>query len=201
MDESCFARSGIINIHGERVWSESWYSLISPTVVTVFHPPMGSNFRWLGPHMLPAWVSGCSYLNFVQSHLSGLLEDVSFNAYFHMWFQHNGASPHYSYEVCLWLSKNYPSCWIGCRCEVPVSWLASSPDLNPLQFFLCRYLKFKFCASQLILERNYVIRSNICKWNKEYALNLQMLESLFIMQSWFVCPWTCRQFRAPPVRK
>jgi hypothetical protein len=37
-----------------------------------------------GPHTLPARVSGCDYLNFLRTHLSGILEDVPFNMSSHV---------------------------------------------------------------------------------------------------------------------
>jgi hypothetical protein len=46
-----------------------------------FQQPVGINFGdcLKGPHNLPAQVSGHDYLNFLQTHLS-VLVDVSFNA-------------------------------------------------------------------------------------------------------------------------
>jgi hypothetical protein len=44
------------------------------------------------------------------------------------------------------LSENYPECWIGRRREAPVSWPRHSPDLNPIDIFLLRYLKIKVYA-------------------------------------------------------
>jgi hypothetical protein len=36
---------------------------------------------------------------FIQTHLSGLLEDVSINKHLRLWFQHDGAAQQYSYLV------------------------------------------------------------------------------------------------------
>jgi hypothetical protein len=80
---------------------------------------------WTGilcPQSLPAQVSGYDYLNFLQTYLSGLVEDVSYITHVHM-FQRDGVSPHNSCEVHPWLSENCPGCSIRCRREAPVSWL------------------------------------------------------------------------------
>jgi hypothetical protein len=45
----------------------------------------------ISPHILPARDSGCNYLNFVGTHLSGLLETVSLIMRLHAWCQRNSA--------------------------------------------------------------------------------------------------------------
>jgi hypothetical protein len=39
---------------------------------------------------------------------------------FHLYFKHDGAIPHFSQEVCQWLSENYPGCWAGRGRDAPV---------------------------------------------------------------------------------
>jgi hypothetical protein len=53
----------------------------------------------IGSHILPSRVCGRDCLKFLQTHLSGLLEDVSFNTRLHMLFRHDCAAPHYSREA------------------------------------------------------------------------------------------------------
>jgi hypothetical protein len=72
-------------------------------------------------------VAVITLISFTHTHSSGLLEDMSFKTHLHTWFHNNGAPPHYSHEVCQWLSKNYPECWIGCGHEAPVF---QFPDLH-----------------------------------------------------------------------
>jgi hypothetical protein len=86
------------------------------------------------------WVDGHSYLNFLHTLLSALLKHVSLNTHLCICFQHEDAPPHYSYYVCQRLSKNYPRRWIGCGSEVPLTWPACSPDLNPVGIFEDRSL-------------------------------------------------------------
>jgi hypothetical protein len=77
----------------------------------------------IGPHKLPALVSGRDDLNFVRAHLSGLLEDVSFNTSSHMRCQHNHPPPCYSHEVHPRFSDNYPGRFTVCGREGQVSGL------------------------------------------------------------------------------
>jgi hypothetical protein len=61
--------------------------------------------------------------------------------------QHDVAPPHYSCEVCQWLSENYAGRWIGLGRDATFSWPARSPDFNPLDLFVSGYLKTKVYAS------------------------------------------------------
>jgi hypothetical protein len=54
----------------------------------------------------------------------------------HMWYMHDGASPHFVRIVTQHL---FGEQWIGRG--GPVSWPARSPDLNPLDLLLWRHLK------------------------------------------------------------
>jgi hypothetical protein len=84
----------------------------------------------------PAWISGHDHFGFLRIRLNGPAVDVSFRARLHIWFQHDGAPPHCSSEVCQWLFENYPGHWIRRGREAPVSCPARSPDLNPIYLFL-----------------------------------------------------------------
>jgi hypothetical protein len=62
--------------------------------------------------------------------LSVLLEDVPLATKEHMWYQHDGALPHYERRVHnlidgRWISRGGP-----------IHWPPRSPDLNPIDFFL-----------------------------------------------------------------
>jgi hypothetical protein len=147
--KSWFTRTGITNIQSEHVWSDENPHAIrfhrQQMTVLLWDRILGDSLK--GPHILPARFTGSDYFNFLRTHLSGLLEDVSLSTRLHVWFQREGAPPHYSGEVHQWLSENYPGGWIGHGCESPVLWPARSPDLNLLDPFLWEYLKIRFCAS------------------------------------------------------
>ena len=51
-----------------------------------------------------------------------------------LYFQHDGAAPHYAVIVSEGFDEKFPVCWIG-RCG-PFDWPAPSPDLTPRDFFL-----------------------------------------------------------------
>jgi hypothetical protein len=74
--------------------------------------------------------------------------------------QHDGVPQHYSPEVHQWLPENYPGRWIGLGREAPVFWPASSPDLNPIDFFCGNILKPNSTPVESTLERNYGIKFN-----------------------------------------
>jgi hypothetical protein len=116
-DDSCFTRTEITNIHNEHVWSDlNPHAIRSHRQQLLFSinlssGSLGDGLR--GPHILQATVSGCYYLNFLRTQLSGLLDAVSFNTPLHMWFKNNGVPPDYSSEGRQGLPKNYPGRWIG----------------------------------------------------------------------------------------
>lgn len=56
-----------------------------------------------------------------------------------IWFQQDGAPPHYSINVRQYLDLRFPDRWIGRRGSI--EWPARSPDLTPLDFFLWGYVK------------------------------------------------------------
>jgi disulfide bond formation protein DsbB len=90
MDESCFSRTRMTNIHNEHMWwGENPYATQSHFSSDIFSSNLWAGILGdclIGPRILLAQVSGCNYLNFLWTHFSGLLEDVSFSTYLHMWF-------------------------------------------------------------------------------------------------------------------
>ena len=55
------------------------------------------------------------------------------------WFKHDGATPHSWKESVAWLNQRFSDRLISCKCDQ--QWSPYSPDLNPLDFYLWRYLK------------------------------------------------------------
>ena len=51
-----------------------------------------------------------------------------------MYFQHDGAPPHYSRLVREYLRVSFPNRWLG-RLG-PVAWPPRSPDLTPLDYYI-----------------------------------------------------------------
>ena len=56
-----------------------------------------------------------------------------------MYFQHDGALPHYTRHVREYLNESFPNCWLGR--DGPVAWPPRSPDLTPLDYYLWGHRK------------------------------------------------------------
>src|SRR5580765_6641648 len=70
-----------------------------------------------------------------------MLEDIPLARLVDMYFQQDGAPPHYSRLVTEHLNLTFPGRWIGRG--GPINWPARSPDLTPLDFYLWGHLKEK----------------------------------------------------------
>ena len=62
----------------------------------------------IGPFILEGCLTEEAYLRFLQEELPGLLEDVPLNKRGRMYFQHDGAPPHFSSEVRNFLNYRFP---------------------------------------------------------------------------------------------
>ena len=62
-----------------------------------------------------------------------------------MWFQHDGAPPHYDITTRQCLDTMFQDNWIGRG--GPVHWPARSPDLTPVDFFLWGHIKAQVYAT------------------------------------------------------
>jgi len=102
-EEAQFNHDGVNNTHNSHVWADE-----NP------HATVESNFQlhftvnvWcavlddqlIGPFILEDHLTGEAYLRFLQEELPPLLEDVPLNKQGHIYFQHDGAPPHFSCEV------------------------------------------------------------------------------------------------------
>lgn len=99
----------------------------------------------IGPIVIPQRLNSENYLNFLRNDLNLLLEDIDLQTRITMWFQHDGAPPHFGRAVRDWLNRAYPDRWIG-RGSDSIAWPARSPDLTPLDFFFWGALKDKVYA-------------------------------------------------------
>ncbi|EZA60790.1 hypothetical protein X777_13803 [Ooceraea biroi] len=64
---------------------------------------------------------------------------IDLNTRRRMWFQHDGAGPHYANIVRDYLNETFRDVWIGRGSRV--RWSARSPDLTSSEFYLWGYLK------------------------------------------------------------
>ena len=60
-------------------------------------------------------------------------------------FMQDGAPPHWAKIVRDWMNVNLPERWIGRGSDTVdnIPWPPRSPDLTPLELFLCGYVKSK----------------------------------------------------------
>ena len=56
-----------------------------------------------------------------------------------MYFQHDGAPPHYTRHVRDYLNESFPNCWLGHG--GPVAWPPRSPDLTPIDYYVWCHMK------------------------------------------------------------
>ena len=91
----------------------------------------------IGPFILEGRITGEAYLRFLQEKLPQLLEDVPLDKRSRI--QHDAAPPHSSRGVTNFLNYSFPGRWIG-RCS-PHHWPARSPDLSPLDYCVCGWMK------------------------------------------------------------
>ena len=93
----------------------------------------------IGPFFLPLNLTGAAYLRYFEDVLHGLLEDVPLHVHQNMWFQPDGAPPHFSPAVRDHLDQWFGQKWIGHG--GPIAWPACSPDLTPLDYYLWGHMK------------------------------------------------------------
>lgn len=60
-------------------------------------------------------------------------EDAEYVVEESIWFQQDGAPPHYAVNVRDYLDLTFPEQWVGKRSSL--EWPARSPDLSPLYYF------------------------------------------------------------------
>ena len=58
---------------------------------------------------------------------------------YELFYQHDGAPPHYAINVRNWLNHRFPLHWIGRRGTI--EWPPRSPDLTAIDFILWGHLK------------------------------------------------------------
>lgn len=152
-DEAQFTRDGVTNFHNLHTWSHEnphekrqvksqhrfsinvWMGVIGQALV--------------GPYIIPGNMTGGVYLDFLQNHLPNMLDDeVPLNLRNRLFFQQDGAPPHFRRDVRNYLDDNYPERWIGRG--GPVGWPARSPDLTPLDFYIWGHMKGLVYAVEIL---------------------------------------------------
>uniref|UniRef100_V5I868 Transposable element Tc1 transposase n=1 Tax=Anoplophora glabripennis TaxID=217634 RepID=V5I868_ANOGL len=148
-DEATFYLNGVVNRHNYRFWSQEnphWTCeshTQHPQKVNVWAGII--NNRILGPFFFEENLTAARYLDFLTFDLIPALAvifpheidpDIPNER---IWFQQDGAPPHFGIDVRRYLDEMFPNRWIGRRGTV--EWPPRSPDLTPLDYFLWGYLK------------------------------------------------------------
>jgi hypothetical protein len=71
------------------------------------------NKYWIGFYIIEEHIGRDQYTQFLEATLPLLLEDVHLDIRARMWFQHDGAPPHFTWQVRNFLDINHPKRWIG----------------------------------------------------------------------------------------
>jgi hypothetical protein len=139
-DEAIFKLNGHINKHNCIYWADT-----NPHVTITQEMNLPGVMVWcgmwsngiIGPFFFDTNVNAHSYLNLLQEKFWPEIEQRDTAQ--HLYFQHDGAPPHYAMIVRQWLDKKFPQRWLGRR--GPIDWPPRSPDLTPPDFFLWGLLK------------------------------------------------------------
>lgn len=142
-DESTFMLNGNVNRHNCRYWTDTnphWMieaHTQHPQKVNVWAGIVGQNI--IGPFIIDGNLDGVSYHHMLINRIMPAIQNVEGLNFNSIWFQQDGAPPHYAFQVRNLLNQTLPRRWIGRR--GPIEWPARSPDLSPLDYFFWGYLK------------------------------------------------------------
>lgn len=150
-DEAGFTRNGVFNTRNTHCWSvENPHAIVERRHQRQFSINVWAGIvdgQLIGPYVLPNRLNGRSYLDFLQTVLPNLLDDVPLATLRSMWYMHDGAPPHYARAVAMHLNQEFGNRWI--ERNGPVIWPARSPDLNPCDFFLWGHMKARVYAEPI----------------------------------------------------
>ena len=143
VDEANFNRNGSVNTRNSHVWAEeNPHALLEINTQRQFSTNIWAGIlgdKIIGPVVLPRRLGGQGYLEFLQTQLPALLEDVPLIVRRDMWYMQDGAPAHWAVIVRQHLNAYFGNRWIGR--EGPIAWPARSPDFNPLDFFYWGHMK------------------------------------------------------------
>ena len=69
--------------------------------------------KLIGPYVFDNNLTGNAYEVFLRNELPGLLEDIPLMIRSQMYFQHDGAPPHYTLHVRDYLNESFLNRWLG----------------------------------------------------------------------------------------
>jgi hypothetical protein len=137
-DEASFNNNGGVNKHNCHYYAQN-----NPRWIREGHfQTVYSTNAWcgilgnkiIGPYCFRERLNGLVYLDFLQNILPILLEEIDLHRRQNMWFQQDGAPPHFHRDMRRCLDTVYANKWIGRGSINP--WPPRSPDMTPLDYFL-----------------------------------------------------------------
>lgn len=145
-DESLFTRQGVFNRRNYHYWASAnphWYR------------PHHHQIRWtvnvwcgicgdtvIGPVFIDGALDQHKYRQLLEEHVvDGFIDNLPLAQAGNVWYQHDGAGPHFAVSVRQYLDEIFGDRWIGRG--GPLAWPPRSPDMNPLDFFLWGFIKEK----------------------------------------------------------
>jgi hypothetical protein len=94
-----------------------------------------------GLYIFPQCLTGYIYANVLHDELPALLENIPLQIWWQMYYQHDGAPPHFSQVVRQYLIIIG---WSGAQ-----NWPSRSSDLNPLDYNVWGYMKAMMYAHKV----------------------------------------------------
>ncbi|XP_066600142.1 uncharacterized protein [Prorops nasuta] len=159
-DEACFTRNGFFNSRNSHQWDfENPRACFVASNQNRFSVNVWAgiiNNQLIGPYFLPRRLTGTIYTEFIKDILPVLLEDVPLSVRQEMWFQSDGAPPHFNRQANNLVVEKFQRRWIGRG--APVQWPPRSPDLTPLDFFLWGHVKSLVYVTPVETENQLIER-------------------------------------------
>lgn len=145
-DEATFTRGGYHNSHNLHYYAPENPHLVRPArfqrnfKVNVWAAVIGD--KVIGPHYFHDNLNGQIYSDFLRHELPRLLGRANLNVN-DIWFQHDGAPPHYAAVARRAVNEMFHDRWIGRlgAFDRGIAWAPRSPDLTPLDFYLWGVIK------------------------------------------------------------
>jgi hypothetical protein len=109
----------------------------------------------IGPFFFEGSINGRTYLDMLSKNVWPALQNIP--SLSTMYFEQDGAPPHWSKKVRAWLDLQFPQRWIGR--DGPIVWPARSPDITPMDFSLFGTIKNRIYAMHM--ESLTELRSSI----------------------------------------
>ena len=92
------------------------------------------NGQKVGPFFIEGNLNGQKYETMLREEIVPAIQALTNNQMDEIYFQQDGAAPHYSRSVRRYLDQLFRDRWIGRKGSI--EWPARSPDLTPLDYFL-----------------------------------------------------------------